>query len=97
MSLEGGGKILLIVWVIYAVLGGVFLRVFNKPVGSEWEAAGGRDLIQILGLNGTIFKAVQVFRVCVIGGDGGKDAKRGTRVLVVRIHHIRDSILIHVV
>lgn len=83
VSLEGGGEILLIVWVVYAVLGGIFLRV-----GSEWEAAGGRDLVQILGLNGTIFKAVQVFRLCVIGGDGGKDATRGTRVLVVGIHHV---------
>lgn len=96
VSLEGGGKILLIVWVVYAVLGGVFLRVFNYVVGSEWEAAGGRDLVQILGLNGTIFKAVQVFRFCVIGGDGGKDATRGTRVLVVGVHHVRDSILIYI-
>lgn len=96
VSLEGGGKILLIVWVVYAVLGGVFLRVFNYAVGSEWEAAGARDLVQILGLNGTIFKAVQVFRFCVIGGDGGKDATRGTRVLVVGVHHVRDSILIYI-
>lgn len=88
VSLKGGGKVLLIVWVVYAVLGGVSLRVFNSVVGSECEAAGGRDVVQVLGLNGTIFKGVQVLRLRVIGGDGGKDAARGTRVLVVGIHHV---------
>lgn len=97
VSLEGGGEILLIVWVVYAVLGGVSLRVSNYTVGREREAAGGRDLVQILGVNSTVFKAVQVFRFCVIGGDGGKDATRGAGVLVVGIHHVRESILIYVV
>lgn len=97
VSLEGGGEILLIVWVVYAVLGGVSLSVSNYTVGREREAAGGRDLVQILGVNSTVFKAVQVFRFCVIGGDGGKDATRGAGVLVVGIHHVRESILINVV
>lgn len=66
VSLEGGGEILLVVWVVYAVLWCIFLHVLNYIVGSEREAAGGRELVQILGLHGTIFKAVQVFRFCVV-------------------------------
>lgn len=60
MTLKGGGEILLVVWVVYATLGLVFLNAVNRVVGSEWEDGRGWDLVQVLRFHSPIFKAVQV-------------------------------------
>lgn len=97
VGLEGGGEILLVIRVVYAVLGLVFLNAVDRAVGGEREDGGGQDLVEVLGSVGLVSKAVQVLCLCVVRGDGGEDGARWTRVLVDRIHHIWDSVLVHVV
>lgn len=88
MGLEDGSEILLVIRVVYATLGLVFLNAVDCSIGSEWEDGRGQDLVEVLGSDGPVFKAVQVLSFCVVRRDGGKDAARWTRVLVDGIHHI---------
>lgn len=66
VGLEGGSEILLIIRVVYAILGLVFLNAVDRAVGSEWEDGRGRDLVEVLGSDGPVSKAVQVLGFCVV-------------------------------
>lgn len=65
MGLEDGGKVLLVIGVVNAVLRLVFLNAVDCAVGGERENGGGWSLVEILGSIETILKAVQVFRLWV--------------------------------
>lgn len=66
MGLESWSEILLIIRVVYAVLGLVFLHAMNCTIGSDWEDGGGRQLVEVLRSDGPAFKAVQVLGFCVV-------------------------------
>lgn len=66
MGLESGSEILLVIWVVYAVLGLVFLNAVDRAVGGEREDGGGWDLVEVLGSVGPVLKAVQVLCLCVV-------------------------------
>ena len=66
VGLEGGGEILLVIGVVYAVLGLVSLNAVDCAVGGEREAGGGLDLVEVLGSTGPVLKAVQVLCLCVV-------------------------------
>lgn len=66
MGLEGGGEILLVIRVIYAILGLVFLNAVDRAVGSEWDDGWGWDLVEVLGSVGPVLKAVQVLCLRVV-------------------------------
>lgn len=66
MGLEGGSEILLVIGVVYAVLGLVFLNAADVAIGGEREHGGGRDLVEVLGSVGPVLKAVQVLCLCVV-------------------------------
>lgn len=66
MGLEGGSEILLVIRVVYAILGLVFLNAVDRAVGGEREGGGGWDLIEVLGSIGLVLKAVQVLGLRVV-------------------------------
>lgn len=74
VGLEGGGEILLVIGVVYAVLRLVFLRAVHRAVGGVREDGRGRELVQVLGTNVSVFKAVQVLGVGAVRWDGGEGA-----------------------
>lgn len=96
-DLECGGKILLVIGVVYAILQLVFRSAVDCAFGSEREEGVRRDLVEVLGSIGPVSKAVQVLCLCLVRRDGGKDAARSARMLVDGIHHVGDSVLVNVV
>lgn len=97
VGLKGGGEILLVIGVVHAILGPVFLNAVHGAVGGERQDVGGPDLVEVLGFAAAVLKAVQVLGLRVVGRDGGEGGARRTRVMVVWIHHVRNSVLVHVV
>lgn len=74
VGLEDGGEILLVIGVVYAVLRLVFLKAVHRAVGGVREDGRGRELVQVLGTNVSVFEAVQVLGFCAVRWDGGEGA-----------------------
>lgn len=66
VGFEGGTEILLVIRVVYAILGLVFLNAVDSAVGGEREDGGGQNLVEVFGSVVPVFKAVQVLCLCVV-------------------------------
>jgi hypothetical protein len=73
VGLDGGGEVLLVVWVIYTVLGLVFLDVVETTIGNWGEAIGGGGM--------AVSSGVEAIGDAIGGGGGEEGRLEGVEVL----------------